>query len=59
MEFYYPDPLVDWMVGYGFSMDPCWVNIHKGIHTGNKLSTLLSGIHTGDGVPMAGYSVAA
>jgi hypothetical protein len=50
-QFYCPDPLLDLMVGYGLSMDPCWVNmvyllygslypliIHKGIHTGNKPS---------------------
>jgi hypothetical protein len=26
-QFYCPDPLVDWMVGYGLSMDPCLVNM--------------------------------
>jgi hypothetical protein len=26
-QCYCPDPLVDWMVGYGFTMDPCLVNI--------------------------------
>jgi hypothetical protein len=31
-QFYCPDPLVDWMVGYGLSMDPCWVNVVYLLH---------------------------
>jgi hypothetical protein len=70
-EFYCPDPLVDWMVGYGLSMDPCWgnmayllfgslyplISIKGSILEINHL--LNNGIHTGDGVLMAGYNVIA
>jgi hypothetical protein len=31
-QLYYPDPLVDWMVGYGLSMDPWWVNMVYLLH---------------------------
>jgi hypothetical protein len=42
---------------YGVSTASIFISprIHKGIHTGKK--HLLLGIHTGDGVMMAGYSV--
>jgi hypothetical protein len=61
------------MVGYGLSMacmDPCWVNMVYLLYgslyplisiKGSilEINYLLIGIHTGDGVLMAGYSVIA
>jgi hypothetical protein len=65
-QFYCPDPLVDWMVGYGLYMDPCWVNmllygslypiisIKGSILEINHLGLYFIGLHTGDGVLMVG-----
>jgi hypothetical protein len=54
--------LLHWWTGW-LDMAFLWIpvglispHIHEGIHTGNPY---LSGIHTGDGVMMAGYSVIA
>jgi hypothetical protein len=57
------------MVGYGLSMDPCWVNILygslyplisiKGVHAGNKPSTYRGSIQEMGVLMAAGYSVIA